>query len=83
MSGDTLLAVAVPVTTITPRVTKAAYAMPNPSAVPGAGAFGSARVFREDKMVDKITGSCDYRYWECRVTWDYRKTSDGTDTTRR
>ena len=40
----------------------------NTPAVPGAG---------------KITLSCDYRYWEGRVDWDYRKVDYDTCRARR
>ncbi len=53
-------------------------------AVPGAGAYGTARVLRESQKVGKITRSCDYRYWEGRVTWDYQENkTDGTGSAKR
>ena len=48
----------------------------------GPGAFGTA-VPRDAKKVGKITRSCDYRYWEGRVTWDYQEAGDGTGSARR
>ena len=53
------------------------------SAVPGARAFGTAGVLREDQRAVKITRSCDYRYWKGRVTWDYQEAGDGTGSARR
>ena len=37
----------------------------------------------EAQKVDKITRSCDYRYWEGCVTWDYQEAGDGTGSARR
>ena len=44
---------------------------------------GPPKHHREAQKVGKITGSCDYRHWKGRVTWDYREADDGTSTTRR